>query len=139
MAKDSVCHPLRRPVIPRFIETVEKLIASTPIILSSNLQKHFGPDAKTVYIKGNIIFIDSSVLEIAIFAAETPNAIRFDKYRFHYINNQGQVVFRYDNAPHHPEISSFPHHKHTPDEISESTVPSLKNILNEISTVIIKK
>jgi hypothetical protein len=126
-------------VIPRFIETVEKLIASTPIILSSNLQKHFGPDAKTAYVKGNIIFIDSSVLEIAIFASETSNAIHFDKYRFHYMNNQGQAVFRYDNAPHHPEISSFPHHKHTPNEISESTAPSLKNIMNEISAIIINK
>ena len=24
----------------------------------------------------------------------------------------GQVAFRYDNAPHHPEIVTNPHHKH---------------------------
>lgn len=123
----------------KFIETIEKTIASNPIILSSNIQKHFGPDAKTVYVKGSIIFIDSSVLEIAIFAAEISNTVIIDKYRFHYMDNKGEMIFRYDNAPHHPETLSYPHHKHIKDLVIPTHFPNLKEILNEISAAILKK
>ncbi len=60
-----------------------------------------------------------------------------DKYRLHYMNGAGQMLFRYDNSPHHPEIDSHPHHKHTPDKISPSNMPSIKDILNEISAIIV--
>ncbi len=123
----------------RFVKNIEKTIVSTPIILSSHIQKQFGPDNETVYLKGNLLFIDFSVLEIAIFANKIHNTVSIDKYRYHYRDKQGQMLFRYDNAPHHREIPSHPHHKHTTDNIIQSTVPSLKDVLNEISAIIIRK
>ncbi|WP_461459310.1 toxin-antitoxin system TumE family protein [Methanothrix sp.] len=41
------------------------------------------------------------------------------KYRFHLIDKNGEMVFRYDNAPHH-DNSTFPHHKHHADCVVES-------------------
>jgi len=37
-----------------------------------------------------------------------------------------------------PEIDSYPHHKHTPGEIRPSNIPSIKDILNEISAIILR-
>jgi hypothetical protein len=53
------------------------------------------------------------------------------------MNRAGRMLFRYDNAPHHPEIDAYPHHKHTSDGIIPSGMPSLQDILNEISAIII--
>ncbi len=122
----------------RFVDHIEKAIASSSIILSSNIQKQFGPDSETVYLKGNLLFIDSSSLEIALFAEKTGASVTIDKYRLHYMDKQGAMIFRYDNAPHHRELSSFPHHKHTPDNVARSSMPSIKNVLNEISAIIIQ-
>lgn len=36
-------------------------------------------------------------------------------YRFHYADAENQLVFRHVNAPHHPELETFPHHKHLAD------------------------
>jgi hypothetical protein len=48
--------------------------------------------------------------------------------------NEAQImIFRYDNAPHHVEIVSFPHHKHEVDDIKESLEPSLYEVLLEIA------
>jgi hypothetical protein len=48
--------------------------------------------------------------------------------------NEDQImIFRYDNAPHHIEIDTFPHHKHEFDEIKESLEPSLYEVLLEIA------
>ncbi|OGQ07029.1 MAG: hypothetical protein A2026_10565 [Deltaproteobacteria bacterium RBG_19FT_COMBO_46_12] len=107
--------------------------------MSSNIQKHFIPDGKTVYLKGNVIFIDSSILEIAMFVSETHNAITVEKYRLHYMKTNGQMLFRYDNAHHHPEITSYPHHKHIPGNVIPSAEPSLKDVLKEISATIIRR
>jgi len=124
-------------VIQRFVQNIEKTIASSSIVLSSNLQRHFGPALETVYLKGHLLIIDSSILEIAIFATESQKTLSIEKYRLHYMSSTGQMLFRYDNAHHHPEIESYPHHKHTPDKTVPSTIPSLKEILNEISAIII--
>lgn len=126
-------------MIIKFVENIENTIASNPIILSSNIQKQFGPEDETVYLKGNLLFIDFSVIEIALFANKVQNKISIDKYRFHYMNKDGKLVFRYDNAPHHHEIPTFPHHKHTSNKVIQSLMPSIKDILNEITAIIIKK
>ncbi|MBW2345988.1 MAG: hypothetical protein JRF53_18725 [Deltaproteobacteria bacterium] len=124
-------------MIRKFVSEIEKSIDSSSIVISSNIQKYFGPDEETVYLKGHIRIIDSSILEIAVFAIQSRDDISIDKYRLHYISGTGQMLFRYDNAPHHPEIDSHPHHKHTPDKVIPSKMPSLKDVLNEISAIII--
>jgi len=58
-------------VIQKFVTNIEKSIDSSSIVLSSNIQKYFGPGEETVYLKGHLTIIDSSVLEIAIFVTES--------------------------------------------------------------------
>lgn len=124
-------------MIRNFISEIEKSINSSSIVLASSIQKYFGPGEGTAYLKGHVTIIDSSILEIAIFAIESRGSLSIDKYRLHYMNNAGQMLFRYDNSPHHREIDTHPHHKHTPDKIVSSKMPALKDILNEISAIII--
>jgi len=123
----------------RFAEQFEKTVDSSPIVLSSHIEKHFGPSGETLYLRGTLRFIDSSVLEIALFAAQGGRGIVVDKYRFQYMGKDGGMIFRYDNAPHHPGIDSFPHHKHTPGRVLPSSLPAVKDLLNEISAMILRK
>jgi len=44
----------------------------------------------------------------------------------------GTLVFRYDNVPHHPEIVTFPHHKHVGETITAARPPDLSEVLREI-------
>ena len=53
-----------------------------------------GPGGEeTVYVKGRITIIDSSTLEIAIFVTEFRGKLAVDKYRLHYMNGSGQMLF----------------------------------------------
>ena len=124
-------------MIRKFVAEIEKTIDSSSIVLFSNIEKYFGPGEETVYLKGHLTIIDSSILEIALFATESRETLSIDKYRLNYMNSAEQMLFRYDNAPHHPEIDTHPHHKHIPDKISPSKIPSIKDILNEISAIIV--
>jgi Family of unknown function (DUF6516) len=138
MARGAIGNKGRCPVMRKFVEQFEKTVNSSPIVLSSSIQKQFGPSGTTVYLKGSLRFIDATVLELALYANESGQGTVIDKYRFQYMSEGEQLIFRYDNAPHHPELASFPHHKHTPDKVILSSMPSIKDLLNEISAAILR-
>lgn len=83
------------------------------------------------YIGGTITFEAGYRLEFAdVKDAETDYKL---KYRYQYMNQAGELVFRYDNAPHHPEIPTFPHHKHLVNGVVEAHEPTLRDVLMEIA------
>jgi hypothetical protein len=51
------------------------------------------------------------------------------------MNEEMEQIFRYDNAPHHSEIKTFPHHKHEKEEVKASNEPSLYDVLTEIALI----
>ena len=55
------------------------------------------------------------------------------------MDNSNEMLFRYDNTKHYPNISTFPHHKHIQNRVLESTEPEIRNILYEIELIIIRK
>ncbi len=106
-------------MIRRIVQDIERLFSSSPIIIASDFQKHFGPSDETLYLKGKVIFIDASVLSVALFLVKSGNKVQIEKYRYQYMDSNGEIEFRYDNANHHPEIRTFPHHKHDPSFTGE--------------------
>jgi hypothetical protein len=51
------------------------------------------------------------------------------------MNQNQEMVFRYDNAPHHIEVATFPHHKHEAEMIKSSIEPTLYDVLIEIAQI----
>ena len=62
------------------------------------------------------------------------------KYRFHFMGSTDKMVFRYDNAPHHPEVSTHPHHKHIQGEKrpKQSREIGLRDVLSEIEEMMVR-
>lgn len=60
-------------------------------------------------------------------------------YRYHFQGKKNQMIFRYDNTPHHPDIESFPHHKHTENNIvSVYKKPSIPEVIEEALKMLYK-
>jgi hypothetical protein len=84
-------------------------------------------------IRCRVVFWDDSYLDLyEVVSTELGYPVRVH-YAYAYIR-EGQRVFRYDNAPHHPEIITHPHHKHIgpKDRLAPADQPSLSQILAEI-------
>ena len=62
--------------------------------------------------------------------------VRRVAYKFHYQRADGTLVFRYDDSPHHPHLSTFPHHRHTGSSVIEAEAPDLADVLREIDALI---
>jgi hypothetical protein len=58
---------------------------------------------------------DNSLLEImerVVAGVMDDETVTTTDYRFHWQNNSGDLITRWDNAPHFPELNGFPHHVH---------------------------
>jgi hypothetical protein len=87
-------------------------------------------------IEGRLKFYDGSLLEfdeVVIWRNEQMVKLR---YAYHYQNAAGELIFRYDNAPHYPNLSTHPHHKHAGLEVEPAQTPDLSEVLREIEELI---
>jgi hypothetical protein len=82
-----------------------------------------------VYNKLVIEFVDKSKLFVMEFNSELDR-----NYSYHWQNSSNHMIIRWDNAPHHIDILTFPHHKHEKDSIFGSEEISLEDVLQVIDT-----
>ena len=56
------------------------------------------------------------------------------KYRYHWRALDGNTRYRWDNARHHPNLSSFPHHVHVgaAEDVRETLPADLWRVLDQI-------
>ncbi len=116
--------------IEAYFSELEGVLREFPSIRSSTLTKKVY-NLQQGFIGGKIVFENSHSLEFA----EVVNLERAGKvkYRYQYMDAEQNLIFRYDNAPHHPEVRSFPHHKHTLGGVTDGQEPGLAEVLFEIS------
>ncbi|MDR3556866.1 MAG: DUF6516 family protein [Syntrophobacteraceae bacterium] len=88
--------------------------------------------ADRVNLRIRVRFRQGFLLELneAIIAIGT--TIRHLDYRYHFQDRQSQLVFRYDNTPHFPDLEKFPHHKHIDREVVGCEKPSIPQLFEEI-------
>jgi hypothetical protein len=79
--------------------------------------------------KSQLTLIDDSKIFIKEFVYEN----RERKYAYHWSDSLGNLICRWDNSSHWPNISTFPHHKHIGDNVIESTETSIADVLHSIS------
>lgn len=88
-------------------------------------------------VRCRVLFWEESYLDIyEVVSTELGYPFKVH-YAYTFMQN-GKRVFRYDNAPHHPEIGTHPHHKHSGprDELSAAHEPTLSHVLSEIEKLL---
>ena len=84
-------------------------------------------------IKGKIVFVNNYVLDFRELVSE-----EHTDYRFHFMNGNNSVISRWDTAPHHKEITTFPFHLHTPEGVRECDKVNLIEVVDIVKALISK-
>ena len=84
-------------------------------------------------VTGKLIFIDKSILEFMELVS-----VKEAEYRFHYMGKDKDLIYRWDSAPHHKEIRTFPYHLHTKKEVKESKKVNFIDILDIVTEKVIE-
>ena len=91
---------------------------------------------QTLVIQGRLRYWDNSMLRFNEELVEDRFELRKVEYVYHYQQQDGALVFRYDNVPHYPELPTHPHHKHigtgTAELVEAAQPPQLADVLREV-------
>ena len=93
---------------------------------------------KVLNYRYRVMLADGSFLEMTERVLEVHGTLEVTKYRHHWQDGSGVLIKRWDNAPHHPAIETFPHHLHEGAEDSVVShraitgLEALRRILGEI-------
>jgi len=121
-----------------FLKLEKSLRQHPSIVRVDDPQAYFISDDANGLLKFRVHFWDNSFLDIyEVVNTELGYPVRVSySYAYFRVN---EPIFRYDNAPHHPEIATFPHHKHLiPAKIVPTDQPTLGQILAEIDGILTK-
>ena len=106
--------------MPRTLELLKKSPAVKAYeVLDFKQGKNF------YFLKVKAELVDGSELYIREFVSE-------DEYNYSFQwQKDGNLITRWDNAPHHKDIETFPHHKHvgSKDNVQPSGEISLEDVL----------
>ncbi len=111
-----------------FVE-VEAAVAQLPAYTESYIEEILTPDRANLRIR--LRFENGALLEINEALIVENGSLKSLGYRYHLQRADSELVFRYDNTPHFPDLPSFPHHKHLRDAIIASDKPDLLVVLQE--------
>jgi len=117
-------------MINHYLNQFEITLKNSKIVLSYHVNKKIINDFLLI-LEGN--------LKTSIGILDFLEVIRYDgvkiikkKYKYNFRDYHSELIFRYDNAPHHSQIKTFPHHLHIDSQVFESSEPTIQEILQKI-------
>ena len=117
-----------------YLKQVQDTLSSSPFVLQSILS--VDDRGEVWFIRANVYFIDNSLLHFReLWVGQRKRQKK--AYTYHYQDAAGQLIFRYDNAPHYLDLPTAPSHKHMGEkDVLAAEEPDLFQILKEIEEVI---
>ena len=92
------------------------LIDSVAIIGSSDVSFR-EIDENECYLKAVLNFVPGHELHLAEYVAFEKEKITRHKYRYQLLTPDKKSLARWDNAPHHKSLSTFPDHHHNSNDL----------------------
>ncbi|MBF0229910.1 MAG: hypothetical protein HQK63_10050 [Desulfamplus sp.] len=89
-------------------------------------------------IRFKVIFVDGSEAEFFEYLVFSNKTLSLSKYSFHWQDVKGNLIYRWDNAPHFPALPNPPHHRHNPDNsvVGIIKTPDIFDIIKEIEKIL---
>ena len=116
--------------IDDYFSKTEQIITDFDIVVRQKSEKIKTDDSFGIF-KGSLYFVHGRLefIEVVRIVSNVPVKT---KYKYHYLTDDNKMIFRYDNVKHHPQVSTYPHHKHITDEIIPCGEPDFLIVLAEI-------
>lgn len=109
-----------------FISNLLKDKEFNPILINLKI----GPDEYTGWFK-----IKGYKQSAIIFIVEYISGGVIKKYSYVLLLGT-KLILRYDNAPHFPDLHTFPHHRHYEDKVYPLDKPQIETFLEECAKIL---
>ena len=118
---------------------IESQLKDSPIVASHIWLRNKVAEAEgSMRIRGTLT--NGDIFELAEFVVLNASfEIEVVAYSYHWQNTANQLVMRWDNAKHHLQIRTFPHHVHigAEDNVHESAGIDVNSFLRKIEQILL--
>ena len=114
----------------KYLEDVEKAVKKMTGSHVERYEEEILSDDR-INLRIRIRFKSGYLLEINEAVISESRKIKHLNYRYHFQDQNNNLIFRYDNTPHFPNIESFPNHKHLSKKVSASHPPNVLKAIEE--------
>lgn len=128
--------------LDRYLDWIANALDSRRAAELEHFWVEYTEPGRQALVEGRLRFWDGSLLKFVEVLQQRGAMIGKLEYAYHYQDRQGTLIFRYDNAPHHPSVATFPHHKHVvapgqhEERIEPATPPHLSAVLREVERIL---
>jgi hypothetical protein len=106
-------------ILSLYLESIEALIRNLKDAYIERYQEEI-LSSNRINLRIRIRFKTGYLFELNEAAIMVAGQFERLNYRYHFQDSQDNLVFRYDNTPHFPDLESFPHHKHLSNTVISS-------------------
>jgi hypothetical protein len=118
-----------------YLDAIKDRLTTDPVVASFSILRE-----RTTLVDGHLrarlAISDGSMLEFSEYAQRSPDGqIDVVTYSYHWAGADGNLIRRWDNAPHFPGLPGFPHHIHdgSTDSALSGKPVSIFVVLDEIA------
>ncbi len=98
-----------------YLAYVKALIVMSPQVIHWSVVREEAQGDMGLF-RYKLVLRDGGLLEVFERFQVVSGSVRVGKYSFHWQDAAGNLHKRWDNASHHPEVPTHPHHVHDGDE-----------------------
>lgn len=117
-------------LLATYLDRLEGAVNQLPAYAEKYVEEVLSSERVTVRLR--LRFDSGSLLEINEALAVEGETLVTLGYRYHCQDAQNRLLFRYDDTPHFPGLTTFPHHKHTPSDVVAHIKPDILLVLSEV-------
>src|SRR3972149_8070789 len=117
-------------MLENFLADLKANLTASPLVKDIEIDDEFITSVSG-FLDCAVELIDGSTLYVTEYFTISGEKIKRDKYSYH-LQEKEEFIIRWDNAPHHKELSTFPYHVHDKDGVHESKEMTMDEILDEI-------
>ena len=107
--------------IDEYFDRIERQLLLSPVVLALQVRER-EERLQEGFIRLRATLYNGDLLEAFEFVVIAPDGIQTRTYRIHWQREDRRLRCRWDNAPHHQEVATFPHHVHR--DVAEHVEPS---------------
>src|SRR5512136_1842156 len=105
-------------VIEQYLQDIKTKLLLSPIVASFRISSERALTDRG-YFRARLRLINGDFLEVSEYFSLQAGHCVTQEYRYQWMNaSQNQLIKRWDNAEHFPDLPHFPHHIHIGSEIN---------------------
>jgi hypothetical protein len=116
--------------VSTYLDDMEQAFLLSPIVRFLRVRER-EERLQEGFIRIRAVLSNGDLLEALECVVATPDALQTLTYRIHWQQGAGRLRRRWDNAPHHKEVSTCPHHVHVglADHVGSSEPMTILKVL----------